>query len=326
MPAKGQWGCEPLPWKPLPYMEEYLEFLEDHGRRLDYVRAVRKGMTHFSIFLNEEGVRHPDEITRQVILRYQAHLVARTTPEGDPLAPGYRAQLLSYARGWIYWLIDQEHIERNPWVRIRIGVIRKKPKPLEPDEVAALFEAHRAQAFTIPPFFFHRREVVLSLLLAWGLRISELRSLTVTKMDMRQEWIVVRNKGGGEKTLPWGDELKGVVHRYLTHRVRHASPGEDALLIDSLGKPLSEAMVRKIIVECGARAGITINPHRLRDTCGTTLLDADVPVEQIMKILGHRSREQTLAYSRVSDPKVKASHEAVMNPLLHNLLGESELP
>lgn len=310
-----------LPWRPLPYMEEYLENLRIDGRADKYLRTVKLGLTRFALFLEAEVVKHPDEITRSHILRYQAHLSELENSAGERLAVSYRQQMMKYARGWINWLEEVEHIDRNPWVRIRVGRVTKKPKPLEDDEVQALFTSHRQQAFSLAPFYYHRREVVITLLLGWGLRIHELQALTVTALDMRLDWVIVRNKGGGEKTLPYGGELKQIVTRYLTHRAKHAKFGEDSLLIDQQGNQLSTDMIYKTVVELGARANVTINPHRLRDTCGTILLDNDVPVERIMKILGHTQRSQTMAYSRVNEPKVKESHDAVMNPLFQKLLG-----
>lgn len=312
---------EALHWDPLPYMEDYLENLEADGRSPTYLRTVKLGLTRFALFLrSEEGIKHPDEITRAHIVRYQAHL-ATLVHAGQPLATSYRQQQMKYARGWINWLEQVEHIERNPWVRIRIGRVNKKPKPLEEDELAALFAAHKQQAFTLPPFFFHRRESLLVLLFGWGLRIHEAQALTVTALDMRLEWVTSRNKGGGEKVLPYGTEMKQILARYLTHRSKYAKPGDDSFLIDQTGKQLSYSSAYKVIIDLGQRAGVTINPHRLRDTFGTTMLNSDVPVERIMKIMGHTKREQTLAYSRVNEPKVKQSHDEVMNPLLQKLLG-----
>lgn len=311
---------EALPWRPLPYMEEYLENLRAEGRAPKYLRTVKLGLTRFALFLEGEGVRHPDEISRTHILRYQVHL-SELEHNGAPLATSYKQQMMKYARGWVNWLEDVQHIEGNPWVRIRIGRTAKKPKPLEEDELAALFAAHAQQAFSLPPFFFHRRESLLAVLFGWGLRLHEAAALSVTSLDMRLDWVTARNKGGNEKVLPYGDEMKQVIVRYLTHRSKYATHEDDSLFIDQQGKRLTEDRLYRIIIDLGERAGVSINPHRLRDTFGTVMLDHDVPVERIMKIMGHTKREQTLAYSRVNDSKVKESHDAVMTPLFNKLLG-----
>jgi site-specific recombinase XerD len=311
-----------LPWSPLPHMEEYLENLALDGKEA-YAHVAKLGLSHFAAFCVTEGVKHPEEIERHHILRFQAYLTKVTKENGELLSLGYRQQLMKYVRAWINWLQGLEYITSNPWVRIRIGQTVKKPKPLEDDEITALFDAHRKMAFAISPFFYHRREVILTLLYGWGLRVHELTSLTVATMDMRQDFITARNKGGGTKVLPYADEMKQIVQRWLLVRAKNAVAGEDALLIDSHGKALSPAMVYKIVTELGQRAGVTINPHRLRDSFGTKLLESDVPVERIMKMMGHTQRAQTLAYARVNDHTLKASHDAVMNPLIHKLLGGS---
>lgn len=312
----------PLTWQPLPYMEEYLENLALDEKSEGYIHSAKAGLSHFGIFCAQEGIKHPDEIQRHHILRFQAHL-NNLVKEGttDPLSLSYRQQIMKYVRAWINWLLEVEHITTNPWVRIRVGRQAKKPKPLEDDEIVLLFDTHRKQAFAMPPFFYHRRETILVLLYGWGLRLHELQALTVTAMDMRQDFVTARNKGGGTKVLPYADEMKQITQRWLLQRSRKAVPEVDALLIDSHGQPLSNKMIYKIVTELGLRAGVAINPHRLRDSFGTKLLESDVPVERIMKMMGHTQRSQTLAYARVNDHTLKASHDKVMNPLIHQLLG-----
>lgn len=312
-----------LPYNPLPHMEEYLDELAYNEKNAEYIRQVRKAFTHFGNFALEEGLKHPDEIERRHLLRFQSYLAEQTSPaSGTKLSLRYRQQLMKAIHYWLNWCVNVEHIEESPWRNIKVGRVGKKPKPLEYDEIDQLFAAHRMQAFSMNPFFYHRRETILTLLYGWGLRINELQSLTVTALDMRQDFIVVKNKGeqGRTKTLPYSMEMKGVVQRYLTHRGAKAVPGEDSLLIDQHGNQMTLQMIRQVISELGQRAGVRINPHRLRDTFGTVMLDNDVPVERIMSMMGHTTKEQTLAYSRVNDPKLKESHDAVMDPILSRLI------
>lgn len=329
-PAKriyfGGKSPQALPWKPLPFMQDYLDNLALDGQASEYVRPVKVGLTHFAIFADLEGIRHPEELTRMHILRFQGYLQNVHRPNGDVLSLAYRQQLMKYVRGWVRWLVEIEHVETNPWVRIKIGRVAKKPKPLEVDEVLQLFTTHKSQAFSIPPFHFHRRETILALLYGWGLRIGELQALNLANMDVRLEWVTVYNKGGGSKQMPYGKELKDAVQRWLKLRASHAEFGEDALLIDQYGKRLSIPMIRKIITELGGRAGITINPHRLRDTFGTTLMDNDVPIERIMALMGHTQRSQTLGYARLNNPKLRESHDKVITPLLGRLLNSAPSP
>lgn len=321
----GKSATVTLPWEPLPHMEEWLENLAADEVSSGYIGPARSGLAHFAAFCATEGLKHPDEIERRHILRFQTHLLTLTKANGDLFSMSYRKQIQKYVRNWINWLERLHYIQENPWVNVRVGRVDKQPKPLEDDEIALLFDTHRQQAFSIPPFYYHRRETMLALLYGWGLRIHELQSLTVMSMDMRLEFVTVRNKSKAgssnrEKALPYGDELKAVVGRYLRVRAKNAQVGEDALIIDKNGNPLSVYSMRDVITDLGKRAGISVTPHRFRDSFGTTMLDNDVPVERIMKMMGHTQRAQTLAYSRVNDHKLKESHDAVMAPLINKLI------
>lgn len=298
----------------LPYCDEYLLNLEVDGRKKDYIRMVRAGLSYFSEFAAYDGFTHPGEVKREHLLRFQAWLNSKK------MAVSYRQQILKYVRGWFNWLVATRYLPTNEWYAIKIGHIKKQPNPLEDEEIEALFQAHKQQAFSMSPFFWHRREVILALLYGWGLRIHELASLNVTQMDLRLEWVVTINKGGGQKTLPYAQALKDAVQRWLRHRARYAKVGEDALLVDQDGKRLSIQMIRQIVTQLGERSGVPVHPHRLRDTCGTNLLDDNVPIERVAKILGHASVAQTRTYARVNDQAVKDSHEASMNARLNGLL------
>jgi len=320
MPRKGdhsRFGDVAVEWDPLPFVEEYLAELAGQLKALGYIRKVRTGLAMFSTFARAEGVRIPEDINRRMLLLWQAEVNGRPN-----WSQAYRQQQLKYLRGWIYWLSSahRDRMPENPWYHIRVGTTPKKPKPLGDDELDLLFTAHKQQAFAIAPFPYHRRDVIITLLYAWGLRLHELQALNVQNMDARLSFVTAINKGGGTKQLPYPDLLKQVVMRWLQQRARYAKVGEDALLIDNTGDRLSIDRIRQIIMALAERAGIEMNPHRLRDTSATNMLDGDIEVERVMRLLGHSQLSQTLAYARVNDHKVKEAYEARFMPRVEELL------
>jgi len=315
MSTKGRFSNPPIEWNPLPYMNEYLNELEAQLRSPDYIRKVKLGLAHFAIFCDDNEVSHPEQLTRDHILRFQSKV-----NRNEEWTLGYRYQLLKYLRGWINWLERLNYITGSPWFSIKVGSVQKDPNPLTDDEIALLFETHRKQAFHLPPFVFHRREVMLTLLYAWGLRMHEMLALNVANMDLRLDYVTAINKGGSTKSLPYPTTMKQVVQRYFPLRARYAVLGEDAFLIDQGGNRLSRDNAYKILTGLGKRAGVNFHPHQLRDTCGTHLLDSDVEVERVMRILGHSNVRQTLAYSRVHNHKIAEAHERAMVPRLEKLL------
>lgn len=315
---KGQFGNPPLAWHPLPHMEEYLDELSVRFNKPASIKATKKGLAHFAIFAREAGLRHPAEVERKHVLRFLAYL------QDQGFQASYRQRLARYVRSWFNWLMDvhPRDYTTDPWYRVRLGHTPKKPDPLEDDEVAALFEAHRREAFQVSPFIFHRREVMLISFFGWALRIHEAHSLNVAQVDVRLDFVKVVNKGTGErtKTLPYGPQMKQVILRWLPIRASYAIAGEDALLIERTGNRLGIDSIRKSITTLGDKAGVSVNPHRIRDTVGTRLLTEDVAVERVQKILGHSDMRQTLQYAAVKDHKVAEDHTRVIDAPFERLL------
>lgn len=306
---------EPVPWRPLPYMQEYLNELTSQLRAEDYIRKIRSSLGYFAEFAHQEGIRTEEEIERAHIIQFQSWV----NSQGWKGSYGY--QLMVYLRGYLNWLEDVEYINDNPWRRIKLKSYSKRPKPIRDDELAQLFETHRKQAFSLAPFYWHRREVMLVLLYGWGLRIHELTKLTNAQMDMRQEFVTLRGKGGRDKNMPYTGPIKDVVARYLRARMQYAVVGDDSLLIDKAGHGISIETVRKTITDLGKAAGVDVNPHRLRDTFGTDAINDDMPIERLQLLMGHTNRKQTMAYSNINDPTLYRAHDAVMTPRLNRLLG-----
>lgn len=305
---------EKLDFTPMPTMDEYLTELRATLKSKGYIRFARITLAHFAAFCEREGIEHPVDITRSTLVKFQGVVNA------DPnWSESYRKQLMKTLRTYINWLANVGYIDKNPWVGIKVGKVEKKPNPLTEAEVSALFAAHRKGAFTLSPFFYHRREFLLAVMFAWGLRRSEVEALNNTAFDTRQDFVSSINKGGGSKSLPYGDELKRLYMRYATWRTQYAKPEEDALFITNSGERLSSSSIYKTVVDVGKEAGLDLNPHMLRDTAGTTMLNDSIPVERVAKILGHSDIKQTLAYSEVRDKTTADEHARSMNPRLRLL-------
>lgn len=310
---------DPIPWRPLPHMQEYLQELEAQLKSEDYIRKIKGSLGYFAEHLRGQGVVHPESIERSHIIGFQSWVNDKVV--NDEWKRSYASQHLVYVRGWLNWMEDVEYIEDNPWRRIKVKGYSKKPNPIDEDSLALLFATHKKQAFSLPPFFWHRREALLVLLYGWGLRIHEATGLTVTQMDARQDFVPVRQKGGRTKNLPYTDPIKDAVSRYLRTRTQYAVRGEDALFIDQAGRAVGIQTLRNVIADLGKAAGVDVNPHRLRDTFGTDAINSDMPVERISKIMGHTNTKQTLAYSDINNRSLYEAHDEVMTPRLNTLLG-----
>jgi site-specific recombinase XerD len=315
---KGRFGNLPLdPVEMLAHVDEYLLELEATLHARDYVRITRVALTHFSAFCRREGIDHPTRIQRGDLLRFQHFL-----SQNPNWSVSYKRQLLKYARAYINWMEAMGYLEENPWVKIRVGRTVKQPKPLEDEELDALFAAHKKQAFSQDPFYYHRRELMLAVLYGWGLRLHEACALNMQDMDLRRDFVTAINKGGGTKSLPYIEEIKKSFQRWVRWRNTKACV-DDALFVNTDGSRMNPDQMRKVLVTLAGSAGVAVNPHRLRDTAATNMLDQGMSVERVQRILGHKNIAQTLAYTEVRDKTLAEEHSKAMNPKLKILFNNT---
>jgi site-specific recombinase XerD len=303
-----------LPWNPLNHMQDYLDQMIAEQRHRNHVLGVRTSLSHFATFVRAQGVEYPEQIERIHLVAFQGWV------NNQKFAQSYQQTTLKRIRAWLNWMVAARYLTDNPWQGIRVPSMRKTPNPLSVDELDQLFEQHRRGAFQGQPFTYHRRELILVLFFGWGLRIHELAALDVTDMDVSKDFVRALNKGSGRKTLPYLDEMKKSFRRYDSWRARHSLPEEPALLINRTGNRMTISDIWTVVNDLGREAHITINPHRLRDTCATHLLDQDVEVERVAMILGHADIKQTLQYGRVNNHKVAESLDGAMTSRINGLI------
>jgi integrase/recombinase XerC len=309
MKAKD-YGYEKLEYDPLPYMQEYLDELGAALRHPKYINLNRVALGHFKNFCTRQGIDSPLEVKRGDILKYQTWVNAQDWSDG------YKYQMLKCVRAWFRWQEDLAYIDRTPFIRIKFSQPEKKPNPLTKEDLETILYTHKTQFLSADPFIYHRREMMLAVMLGWGLRRFEVVSLNNTQFDTRRDYITVRNKGGDTKNLPYSAEMKKIYLGYERQRTRYAIPEDDALFITRDGTRIGDSQVYDTITEIGRRAGITVHPHMLRDTAGTMMLNADMPVERVAKILGHKNIKQTLAYAKIHDESLARDFTATVDPAL----------
>jgi len=153
-----------------------------------------------------------------------------------------------------------------------------------------------------------RNYMIISMLWALGLRISELTSLTVGSfepdIDPKNKIGLLRVKGKNRKqrALFVVDRLYDNLITYLAHP---ESPGQkkDPLFPVKSGKAISNNRVQKKMKEYCREAGIKdrITPHVLRHSFATEMYHANVPLDAIQAMMGHDKKAETAVYIRVSD-------------------------
>jgi integrase/recombinase XerD len=147
------------------------------------------------------------------------------------------------------------------------------------------------------------------LMLCCGLRIGEVAGLKLTDLylDELHPRIILRGKGGRDRAVFVSPQSELALREYI-----HQRPGvvSDFVFLSYQGKGLSTTAIHKRLVIYRELARVSLTAHQLRHSFANHLLEADVPVTTIQKLLGHRWLETTQTYVQANDHDVAEDYYA----------------
>ncbi|MCO1596096.1 tyrosine recombinase XerC [Micromonospora sp. RHAY321] len=156
-----------------------------------------------------------------------------------------------------------------------------------------------------------RDRVLLELLYATGVRISEACGLDVGDVDHGRRVIRVFGKGGRERSVPYGVPAQRALDDWL-RRGRPALAGTrsgDALLLGARGGRLNPTTARQIVGGYAEATGLPpTSPHGLRHSAATHLLEGGADLRAVQELLGHSSLASTQIYTHVSVERLRAAY------------------
>jgi integrase/recombinase XerC len=157
-----------------------------------------------------------------------------------------------------------------------------------------------------------RNAVVLELLYASGIRVSELVGLDVDDVDRERRLLRVLGKGRKERSVPYGAPAERALEAWLT-RGRPALAGEHsgpALLLGARGGRLDPREARRTVhAAVAATPGAPdIGPHGLRHSAATHVLEGGADLRSVQELLGHASLATTQIYTHVTVERLRAVH------------------
>ena len=186
---------------------------------------------------------------------------------------------------------------------------RTLPAVLRVDEAERLMTADRADR---PEAVVLRDRLVVELLYAAGVRVSELVGLDVDDVDRRRRVLRVLGKGNKERTVPYGLAADRALEDWLARgRGQLAREGSGpALLLGSRGGRLDPRAVRRIVHErvSAVDGAPDIGPHGLRHTAATHLLEGGADLRSVQEVLGHADLATTQIYTHVSVERLRTAY------------------
>lgn len=268
------------------YVAKFIEYLEkEKNYSLATRRAYRQDLEQFFGFLGENRM---SDVDTGSILQFVASLLRYGL---DARSVGRK---LSAVKSFFKALQRLGIVEENPASGIKTPKTKKHlPHFLSYDQIAgalAIIDDARDRA-------------ILEVLYSCGLRAAELVGLNAAGIDLQRDEVRVKGKGGKERIVPLGRPAREALVEYLKMRAVHA----DAVFLNSRNQRLTtrslQRIVRKHLLRVARVSGT--NPHILRHSFATHLLDSGADLRAVQELLGHASLSTTQIYTHVTTRRLK---------------------
>jgi len=268
------------------------------------LKAYSSDLEQFNKFIEKKKVK---EIKKEDLKAYFLEL--------SKYAPRTIKRKIATLKAFFSYLEFEEEIDVNPFrkVRTKIKLDTLLPNTLTILEVSSMLQkAYDCKRSVTDTSAYIYKEVirniaVLELLLASGIRVSELCSLKYKNISPDFSLVKVMGKGSKERIIPITNSAtqKALENNYLVFKAEIQNTS--FMFINRFGNPLSEQSVRFMVKAYAKKAKIerTITPHVFRHSFATLLLEEDVDIRYIQHLLGHSSINVTQIYTHVNEKKKK---------------------
>ena len=282
---------------------EYIEYCQ-FRKRLD-----KKTLKSYGIDLHQYELycsKVPDYTSKDTLDHYITELHKQYKPKTVK-------RKIASLKAFFHYLNYKEHLSENPFTKLDIRFREAKllPKTIPFHSIQAFLSTLYAQKEQAASKYQLRcciRDIaVIELLFATGVRISELCSLKPSDIDLKSNNVLIYGKGSRERILQIGNpDVLSALNLYQETFM------EDIeicgfFFVNRLKHRLSDQSVRFMINRYAQLADISqhITPHMFRHSFATLLLEQDVDIRYIQKMLGHSSISTTEIYTHVSNTKQK---------------------
>lgn len=283
-----------------PWMDSYLEYLlVEKGLSENSLQGYTADLESFCAFLDDKSSLL-EQTDGKVLFLYLTRLRARG------LKSRSLARHISSLRGFFTYATEEGHFVDDPAKKLENPKLPKTlPEVLDRDEIISVLSRP-----VITTKLGYRDKVMLELLYAAGLRVSELIAMTILDYDQQTGIVKVFGKGSKERLIPIHYAAQDLLNAYLKDCRPSYKPAQDFMFLNRSGKGLTRQGVWKLIKKYVEQAGIkrSISPHTFRHSFATHLLEGGADLRTVQLLLGHADISATEIYTHVQTGRLVGIH------------------
>lgn len=276
-------------------LENYLKYLRFNKNYSDNtIISYEKDIIEYLEYLERESLSLYDVKYSDIrfLLEYYDHLHLNNLSI---------RRKISSLKGFYKYLCRMEKTDDNPFSYVTLPKKEKKlPQYLNYNEMIEIFDV--IDTSTVLGL---RNRLIMELLYATGIRVSELVNIKIKDIDNSNRSIVVTGKGDKTRIVFFNEITKKCLNEYIkkTKDIRKC----DYLIINNHGKQITTRGIRLIMDKVIKETSIikNVHPHILRHTFATHLLNNGCDLLTVQELLGHASISTTGIYTHVTTEHIK---------------------
>lgn len=282
-------------------VSEYLDYLQkQRNYSLFTINNYKHDLALYQTFLEEELIDYKE--IDYTLIHGLFHFLDKRHLSNTSVA-----RITSSIRGFYRYLVNKKVLEANPFLLVSTPSKEKKlPKFLYENEINALLGVDDTTTLG------KRDHLIVLILYATGLRVSELVNIKLQDIDLIAMNIKVLGKGNKERYVYFQEKVKKELLHYLKSvRIFLDKKKSDYLFLNKNGGNLSTSGVRLILNKLINKASLQfkISPHVLRHTFATHLLNNGCDITSVQTLLGHTSLKATQIYTHVTNEHLKEIYQ-----------------
>ena len=268
---------------------DYLDFLKNiKGLSENTAKAYQRDLNKFSKYLESIAIDSLESISEEKCSAWVADLF-----QNDVSARSIQRHISS-AKGFFSYMKKIGLVQSSPFELINSPKSPSHlPNILSPEEVSQLlnFKPKNSQD--------KRDFAIIELIYSSGLRVSEAVNSNLSDFEDNNNFLRVIGKGSKTRLVPVGRFAQNAIKIWISERKKILT-SDDALFVNLRGSRISTRSVQERIKNIALKQGLPpVNPHMLRHSFATHLLESSGDLRSIQELLGHSSLSTTQIYTRL---------------------------
>lgn len=291
-----------MPSNNIDILSGYNYYLKvERGLSPNTVKAYTADIEGFYEFLRHRGVTLRDASSSDI----SDYIISVS----DYLSKRSQARLLSSFNSFFDYLVSEGERKDNPSSAVDSPKLGKYlPVVLSVEEVRAILKAAPNE----------RDRAILEVLYGCGLRVSEVCSLKISEVYLKDMFVKVMGKGSKERLVPMAPSTASAIMDYLSVRPESDAGCEDVLFLNRFGRALSRVAVFKMVKSVALLAGVdkNLSPHTFRHSFATHLIENGADLRVVQEMLGHESILTTEIYTHVDSATWQREIKEIISTVL----------